>query len=389
MFNLKGIIAASLLALFSITAAADIVIDNQAIPGAVINTISISPSTGDIFVSTFNGYTVAPVVVGNSVAITGFTVSAGTVLAGSTVNLNWATQNAVSCSASGGTGGWSGSTISIPSGAMSITAATAGTYTFTLTCDGSEAGDSASSQVVLTVTQPAGVSITNLSASPTTVFAGESTTLSWSTQNAASCTATGGAGGWDALSIGVPTGTATLTIPEEGAYSFVLTCQDAAGGEAVASASVVVNAAPLVCPTPTLAGNTMTWNDFWLQEFPNPRYDNRYATINRTGYFAIEFNTGNVIGNGKIFTVETTVTDGVRLGAISECPGVFDVAPECTYIWGIGGGLPWATDGYAGACQLEPNTTYYFNVTYTNGVSGATTTCNSSPCITTIQHVKR
>ena len=389
MFKLKGFIAVGLLALFGSTAHADVVIDNQSIPSAEIDAISISPTTGNIFVSTFDGYTITPVVVGSGVAISSFTVSQGTVVEGGSVTLSWNTQNAISCSASGGTDGWDGSTVTLPSGTKSVTATTAGVYTFTLTCNGSDAGDTTSSQTILTVTQPGGVAITSFAASPATIAEGDSTLLSWNTENAVSCTPSGGAGGWSALSIGLPTATTTITIATAGTYTFTLTCQDSSGGQAVATTSVVVDVEPDACPTPALSGTTTTWASFWLQQFPDPRYDNRYATINRTGYLAIEFNTGDVVANGKLFTVETTVTDGVRLGAISECPGDFDVAPECDSVWGIGGGLGWATDGYVGACQLQPNTTYYFNVTYTDGVSGATTSCNSSPCITTIQHVRR
>lgn len=389
MIKLKGFMAVCLLALLGSPAYADVIIDNQSIPSAAIDAISISPASGHIFVSTFDGYTVTPVVVGNGVTISSFTVSQGTVDEGGSVTLSWNTQNAISCSASGGMDGWDGSTVTIPSGTRSVAASTAGVYTFTLTCNGSETGDTTSSQVVLTVTQPGGVAITSFVASPANIYEDESTLLSWTTENAVSCTPSGGAGGWSALSIGLPSATTTITISTADTYTFTLTCQDSSGGQAVATTSVVVDVEPDACPTPSLSGVTTTWASFWLQQFPDPRYDNRYATINRTGYLAIEFNTGNAIGNGKILTVETTVTDGVRFGAISECPGVFDVEPECDYYWGIGGGLAWATDGYAGACQLEPNTTYYFNVTYTDGEDGSTTTCSSSPCITTLQHVRR
>lgn len=238
---------------------------------------------------------------------------------------------------------------------------------------------------------PGAVSITGFSASASTVNEGQSTTLSWSTQNASSCTASGGTGGWNTLNVGLPNGSVAVTIAAAGTYTFTLTCQDISGGSAVRSATVVAKTATptQTCSAAPLSGNVMPWKTFWLVDFPSPGYDNRFATIPRTGYLALKFETGSLVDDGKMSTIETTVTDGIRIGTFSECPGDFDVAPECDYVWGISGGIRWATNGRAGACQLKPNTTYYFNVTFTDGVNGSTTTCNTSRCITTLQAVNR
>jgi len=216
-------------------------------------------------------------------------------------------------------------------------------------------------------------------------------TLSWSTQNASSCTASGGTGGWNTTSVGLPNGSKAVTIAAAGTYGFTLTCQDAAGGSAVRSTTVVAKAPASTqsCSTPPLSGNVMSWRNFWNLEFPKPGYDNVFATVPRTGYLALKFNTGNLVDDGKMSTIETTITDGVRKGTFSQCPGDFDAAPECSYVWGISGGIRWATNGRAGACQLKPNTDYYFNVTFTNGVDGNTSTCNTSRCVTTLQAVNR
>ena len=388
MCKLNGFKWLCVLAVMATTANADIIIDNQNIPSSDVSSISISPDTGHLFVTTVPGYTVVPVVSGSSVVITNFTVSPNTILAGGSTTVSWNTANAVSCTASNGTGVWAGSVIALPSGSKLITASTAGNYQFTLTCNGSLVGDTKTSNVSLTVNPANAVSITSFTATPASITEGQSTTLSWATQNATSCTPSGGTGGWSSSSISVPNGSTQITIPTAGSYSFTLTCQDASAGTAVKSSVVIVSPASQECTTPPLAGNVVQWKNFWLVDFPKPTYDNRYATIPRTGYLALQFNTGNIISNGKMYTVETTVTDGIRLGAISHCPGDFNVTPECDYVWGIGGGLPWATNGTSG-CQLEPNTTYYFNVTYTDGVNPATTTCGSAPCITTLQHINR
>ena len=239
---------------------------------------------------------------------------------------------------------------------------------------------------------PAGaVSISGFTVSAATIIEGQNTTLSWTTQNASSCAASGGTGGWNTSSIGVPNGNKTISFATAGTYTFTLSCQDSAGGSAAKSISVKVNppSTAQACATPSISGNVKSWSSFWLLSYPGPGSDSRYLTIPQTGYIALKFNTGNFIDDGKMTTIETTVTDGIRLGSFSECPGDFDVAPECDFVWGISGGIRWATNGRAGACQLKPNTDYYFNVTFTNGVVPSTTSCKSTRCVTTLQHSNR
>lgn len=222
-----------------------------------------------------------------------------------------------------------------------------------------------------------------------TIAEGESTTLSWATQNASSCTASGAVGvdGWSGTVATQSAGT-QISIDTSGIYGFTLTCVDAEGGDDVSTSVVTVSQASM-CTEPTLAGNIQDWRSFWLVNFPKPTYDNRFLTVTRSGYHAIRFNTGDIQSSGRIVTIETTVTDGVRLGTISECPGDFEVEPECSHLWGISGGINWTTNGKVGSCALKPNTDYYVNLTYTDGTSGSSTTCSSSPCITTVQHINR
>lgn len=372
------------LAMLSSAVNADVIIDNQSIPGSEISSISITPNGGDLHVTTIPGYSITKEVVADSVTITSFFVTPTTIVEGGSATLSWATANAEACTASGGVGGWTGS-VGI-SGTQVITAPTPGNYTFTLTCTGSE-GDPAVSNVSLNVTSANAVAITDFSATPSTIDEGGTTTLSWTTQNATSCDASGGTDGWSGSSISVPNGSREITVTAAGDYTFTLRCYDASAGEAVASTVVAANSVGQ-CATPPLSGTEMTWTDFWQLNWPNPKFGTRAATVPRTGYLALEFNTGNVTTSGKIFTIETTTTIGVRLGAISECPGDFDVAPECDYVWGLGGGLSWATNGTSG-CQLAANTTYYFNLTFTDGVTSSSATCSRSPCITSIQNYSR
>ena len=132
-----------------------------------------------------------------------------------------------------------------------------------------------------------------------------------------------------------------------------------------------------------------SWEEFWQVKFPGPINDSKHLTIAIEGFHAFEFNTANIVDDGKLTTIETTFTDGLRLGSISKCPGDFDVPAECQHTWGISGGIRWATNNRSGACQLEPETTYYFNLTFTDGVTAGSTTCNKIPCITNVQYRNR
>jgi len=288
---------------FSTTvAASNLVIDNQPIPGNDILSITISPSTGDIFVSTSTGYTVTP---GNGEPL-----------------------------------------------------------------------------------PPGEVAITSLSATPTVIDEGQSTQINWATQNAASCVATGGAGSWPAASASL-TGSKGIAITAAGSYTFVLSCTGDSG-TVQHQVSVTVNEPVVVpgssCSTPPLAGRKVDWATFWNgTAFPNPIYNNEYPEIPRRGYLAIEFNTGNFMDTGQMLTIETTTSSGRRLGSISQCPGDFDVADECRQIWGVGGAILWSTEGYPDSCTLQPNTTYYFNVTFTDGVNPASTDCDDDKCVTKVR----
>ena len=303
MKYLKGVKWFLVAITFSTTvAAANLVIDNQSIPGSDIQSITISPSTGDIFVSTTSSYTVTR-------------------------------------------------------------------------------GDAEPAP-------PGEVAITSFSATPTVIDEGQSTQINWATENATTCVATGGAGSWPTTSASL-TGSKGIVITAAGNYTFVLSCTGDSG-TVQAQASVTVNqpvATPgSSCSTPPLTGRIVDWSTFWNgTAFPNPIYNNEYPEIPRRGYLALEFNTANFMDTGQMLTIETTTSSGRRLGSISQCPGDFDVADECRQIWGVGGAILWSTEGYSNSCTLLPNTTYYFNVTFTDGVDPASTDCNDDKCVTKVR----
>ncbi len=246
--------------------------------------------------------------------------------------------------------------------------------------------DTVSLNATVTTTSVDAVAITSFTAVPSALTVGEGATLSWSTVNSDSCTPSGGTAYWISLGSLPSSGNEVIVINDAGNYSFGLTCVGSEGQQSQ-SVSVVVSPVGQSCDSVTLAGNNVEWASFWSTSFPGPVYENvTNWIVPQKGYLALEFNTANFVDNGKISALENASTPGIRTGSISTCPGDFDVPAECRYQWGLGGGLRWATNGKLDACPLDSNTTYYFNITFTDGVDPDSSTCNSSPCRVNLQH---
>lgn len=394
MLKLKGFMSVCALLVVSSIATAElrIIVDGEVIPAGTVEDIVILPDVNELIITTTASYEISVNAVGDGVAITGFSVSPGAVEEGSNATISWSTDNAVSCTPTGGTGGWSSvdiASIGLASGSTVIAATTAGTYTFTLSCDGSEVGDTTETGFNLTVTAPGAIDITSFTASPNTINEGGTTTLSWATKNAVSCTPSGGTDGWSSVDIaasGLANGSTVITATTSGSYTFTLSCLDASGAADVRNASVTVNAVVGSCETPGLSGKVVDWAGVWGYSFPGPVYKTKDITVTRYGYYAMKFNTGNVIDEGKLLAIENSVTNGIILGAISECPGDFDVEPACDYAWGLGGDIEWSTNNKFRTCKLQDNTDYYFNITFTDGNDPTETTCDRVPCIATMEH---
>lgn len=233
------------------------------------------------------------------------------------------------------------------------------------------------------------VVINSLTASSTSILEGQAITISWSTTDAETCTPSNGGGGWSSQTITLPSGTSSsLTLATAGTYTFRLDCSNSTPSNTFRTVSVNVSPddpGPSDCPTPTLAGNTIDWANHFGSVWPDPTYAQKLTTIPRAGYLAIEFNTGSVVEDGGISSINHTSTYGDRFGAISECPGDFsqrlpDTVANCTELWYIGGGIGWNTlaGDQSRQCDLQPNTTYYLNVTFTDGVNPATDRCVGS-----------
>ena len=129
-------------------------------------------------------------------------------------SLDWSSTNATSCTASGD---WSG--IKDTSGTEVISQLQTDS-TFTLSCTGDGGSTSASVNVTVS-TQP--VTTVSLSANPTSVPLNGTTTLSWDSSNADSCTASGDWSGSKDVS-----GSETISALTSDS-NFILSCSDANG----------------------------------------------------------------------------------------------------------------------------------------------------------------
>ncbi len=145
--------------------------------------------------------------------------------------LTWSSTNTTSCTASGD---WSGSEST--SGSQSFDNLTSDA-TYTLSCSG--AGGSVSKTVTVSVAPEL-----SLTANPTNIASGGDSTLSWSSHNATSCTASGNWSGNESIS-----GTQMVTPKADATYT--LTCSGT-GGSSAQSVTVTVAPAPPPAP-PTVA----------------------------------------------------------------------------------------------------------------------------------------
>jgi hypothetical protein len=238
------------------------------------------------------------------------------------------------------------------------------------------------------------VIINTLTRSASPILENESVTISWTTTEADSCNTSGGGGGWAGENIpaqDLASGQRTVTLALAGTYTFTLDCSNDTPTSTSRSVTVLVNEDVTPppgpdCGTPTLSGSTVSWEGLLGFDWPDPGYSEKVIGIPTAGYLAIEFNTGDIVNeDGGVKSIPHISTQGSRLGAISECPGDFmDFLPDaevlCKRTWFDGGTLNWSTDAFPAAweCELQPNTTYYLNLTFTDGVSADTDQCSAS-----------
>ncbi len=170
---------------------------------------------------------------GGTCTITSFTANPASITAGSSATLSWNTTGCTSVSLAGGR--VSGN---VSASGSRDTGAVNSTTTYVLTAAGGGASRTASAVVNVRAggTNPTACVITNFSANPSTVQAGGSSMLSWSTTGCSNVTISGpGMSGQQAISGSAWTGALY------GASSYTLTAMNSAGQSVSQSLTVSVN----------------------------------------------------------------------------------------------------------------------------------------------------
>lgn len=228
-----------------------------------------------------------------------FSASPSSIPLNSSSTLNWTSSDATSCTGSGGLTGWAGSKALQGSQNVGPFANTTG---FTLSCTGS----GGTTQRTATVTVIAAPTVM-LTASPTSVSSGQRSTLTWSSQNASTCTASGAWSGSKATSGNQQTAQLTATS------NFRLDCTGAGGMDGRSVTVTVTSTPPPPAPTVMLTASPTSVS-------PNDSSSLTWSSTNATACTASAGWTGNrgtsgteTVGpltNTQIFTLECTGTGG-------------------------------------------------------------------------------
>jgi hypothetical protein len=237
--------------------------------------------------------------------------------AGASATLSWSSTNATACTASGG---WSGSkdeSGSITTGALNATTS------YTLTCTG--AGGSAKASATVTVS-PHAVAVT-LSASPSFISPGGSTTLSWASMGATACTASGGSVGWSGAK--APSGTAS-TGALTATTAYMLSCTGVGGSKATSTTVTVVSGTVSVAPK--LATLTLSQKQQFTATVPDSAPakwsvdgvtggNSDVGTISTAGLFT----PGSIVGAHTIVATSTLVSSqsGAATAAVTGLDGIY------------------------------------------------------------------
>jgi hypothetical protein len=166
---------------------------------------------------------------------------------GGTATLAWTSTNATSCTASGG---WTGTLAT--SGSQSVGPLSTNA-TYSLTCTGA-GGSSGPATATVNIVPSA-----TLSANPALVASGGTATLTWSSSNATSCTASGGWSGTEPATGSHTTGAVSSNM------TYSLTCTGAGGTSNTAQASVTVGAVTL---SPSLSTLTLSQTEQYTATVP-------------------------------------------------------------------------------------------------------------------------
>jgi hypothetical protein len=244
------------------------------------------------------------------------------IASGGSSTLTWSSTNATACTA---TGGWIGSKAT--SGTQSTGAITMPS-SYSLTCTG-PGGTSGISTVMVNIIPTA-----TLVAAPSVIASGGTSTLTWSSTNATSCTASGAGAGWSgskATSGTQSTGALTATT------SYSLSCSGAGGTSSLVTATVTI-ASGTVTLSPTIATLTVSQTQQFTATVPGggaatwavdgiPGGNAAVGVVTSGGTSGGLYTAGTAVGTHTV--VATSVANPTQSG--SAVVAVTDLAGVYTY----------------------------------------------------------
>ena len=264
------------------------------------------------------------------------TLAATSIPFGSSTTLSWSTLDATSCTAAANPATNFTPPTPAASGTLTVTPAVAGPTVYTLTCTGAGT-TSAANSATLFATSGTPPATPTLTLAATSVAVGKSTTLSWSSATATSCTASGSWSGTLAA-----TGSQTITPAVVGTETFTLVCSNLGGPSAPVSVSLNATAAVMKPPAPTLTlgassiqaqtTTTITWSSAGATSCTT----SGNANANQSGWSGVQAASGtftitpimlgtyvysltcsNASGTSPTSSVTLTVTAAVNTGSTS------------------------------------------------------------------------
>jgi hypothetical protein len=323
------------------------------------------------------------------VAINSFSINTASnaVLAvNAAATLRWGTSDAVSCTASSSPvdalGDWNSTTVMGIAGPLTVNFPQAGILNIQLDCT----GDNGSTDSKVVTAQVGSANISSFTITPSSATRGTNVTLTatWASDNTAGV-GCAGSSNWPNSTALASSGSVPISVNNiQPGTQYTLTCFGEFDEDSKTIA-IAVKEPQLVCSTTLTSDTTRDWTSIFREEFPGPSSEQVRITIPTRGYYAVKFNTGDLSDAGFLTNIEASGTSGYRYGSVSQCPGDFNVKDECQHKWGDTGGIFWDTDANDGRCILEQNTTYYWNMTFTDGAAPNSSRCIGSFCETYLQ----
>jgi hypothetical protein len=292
---------------------------------------------------------------------------------GTSATLLWDTTNANSCSASSlpgdSVGGWNAAIEIGIAGAQEISFSADGIYELNLEC----LGDGNTTDTASITVQVGPTSITQFTVTPESADLGtdQTFTLKWESGNSPD----GCQGSWPA-GVDLPSsGTVDVNVTDvQPGLEFTLTCASPFDQDQATVPVTVTD--PSVCDVTLTNSYFRSWAISFGAAFPGPNFTRiGFAYVPADGFTAYTFNTGDAEDGGYVATFQANGTGGSRKISFSEVPGCFDVEPNCVAS-GRDSDLEWDTTGTSStACQLKKQTTYYWNITFTDGADPDSSSC--------------